>query len=99
MQTLLDDGLEPNFKKNKRPIIQRSIGYGNKKVVEILLHRGAFVDTTNEKGQNSIVYAVKKGEDSIAAYLIEEGRYQNESNRVTTQQLEELIVKRETAKT
>ena len=99
METLLGDGLEPNLKKNKRPIMQRSIGYGNSKVVKMLTHCGAFVDLANEEGQDAVVYAVRKGEDEIAAYLVREGNYQREGSRVTPERLQKLIAERGIMKT
>lgn len=99
MKTLLDEGLDPKCMKNKRPILQRAIGYGNQAVVELLTQKGAVVDARNENGLDAITYAVQKDEEKIATYLVREGRYQKKgAARMTMDTLKDLIAKRKDKK-
>jgi hypothetical protein len=70
------------------------VRYGNKAVVVLLTQPGAVVDAKNEQDMNAIEYAIHKGEDELARYLVQEGKYRKGGNRMAMAVLEKLITER-----
>jgi len=94
MKDLLGDGLDPNYKKNNRPILQRATGYGNNAVVVLLTQHGAIVDANNGEELDAVEYAIRTGENDLARYLVREGKYGDRNGRIAMDVLEGRILEK-----
>jgi len=74
---LLDEGVSPNAESDiiisSKTFLMLAAEYGQKKIVEILVERGADINATNFLGTSALVYAIQYYHADIATFLISKG--------------------------
>lgn len=81
VEFLLSNGADPNyFVKGKSPLMY-AIEQGSRHQVKILLNHDASVNTTDEEGNNSLIYSAINGDVGIIKTLLRNGAYLNHQNK------------------